>query len=54
LLKIQPFLTYFNFTGAVTPFKLSFGSTFYMIPFFMSYTYIWLYAGQAVASKAED
>ena len=52
--KIQTFLTDFNITGTVSPFKFSFGSTLYMIPFFMSYAYIWLYAGPAVASEAKE
>lgn len=52
--KIQPFLTDFNITGTISPFKFSLSSTLYMVPFFMSYAYIWLYAGPAVASEAKE
>ncbi|MCG3109152.1 hypothetical protein L3N51_01442 [Metallosphaera sp. J1] len=33
--------------------SFSLGSTVYMIPYFASYAYIWLYAGPAVASEAK-
>ena len=33
--------------------SFSWGSTIYMIPYFASYAYIWLYAGPAVASEAK-
>ena len=52
--KIQPFLTNFNITGTVTPFKFNLGSTIYMVPYFMSFAYIWLYAGPAVAAEAKE
>ncbi|QKQ99042.1 APC family permease [Metallosphaera tengchongensis] len=34
--------------------KFSWGSTIYMVPYFASFAYIWLYAGPAVASEAKD
>ena len=52
--KISTFLTEFNVTGTVTPFTFSLPATLYMVPFFMSYAYIWLYAGPAVAGEAKE
>ncbi|ACP36853.1 amino acid permease-associated region [Sulfolobus islandicus L.S.2.15] len=52
---IQPFLKDFNLT--VQPYKgptFSLSSTFYMIPYFASFAYIWLYAGPAVASEIKN
>ncbi|QGA53321.1 amino acid permease [Sulfolobus sp. E5-1-F] len=49
---IQPFLKDFNLTAQ--PYSgptFSLPATFYMIPYFASFAYIWLYAGPAVASE---
>ncbi|BCU70938.1 amino acid permease [Stygiolobus caldivivus] len=39
---------------STSPWSFSWGSTLYMIPFFLSFAYIWLYAGPAVASEAKE
>ncbi|BFI74893.1 APC family permease [Sulfurisphaera ohwakuensis] len=52
--RIPQFLTTFNITGTITPFHFSLPATLYMVPFFMSYAYIWLYAGPAVAGEAKE
>ncbi|AOL16912.1 amino acid permease [Sulfolobus sp. A20] len=52
---IQPFLKAFNLTA--TPYtgpRFSWSSTIYMIPYFASFAYIWLYAGPAVASEIKS
>lgn len=52
--KIEPLLNGFQISGSIQPFNFSLSSTLYMVPFFMSYAYIWLYAGPAVASEAKE
>lgn len=52
--KIEPLLNEFQISGSIQPFNFSLSSTLYMVPFFMSYAYIWLYAGPAVASEAKE
>lgn len=52
---ILPFLQAFNLTSTATqPYKgplFSLSATVYMIPYFASYAYIWLYAGPAVGAE---
>ncbi|WP_292000335.1 APC family permease [Caldivirga sp.] len=51
--SIGQFLRYFNLTNQSTYVGPSFSlpATLYMIPYFASYAYIWLYAGPAVAAE---
>ncbi|WP_338604098.1 amino acid permease [Sulfolobus tengchongensis] len=52
---IQPFIRDFNLT--VEPYTgptFSLPSTLYMIPYFASFAYIWLYAGPAVAAEIKS
>jgi len=52
---IQPFLRDFNLTAKpYTGPTFSFPATLYMIPYFASFAYIWLYAGPAVASEIKS
>ncbi|MEM4042633.1 MAG: amino acid permease [Saccharolobus sp.] len=53
--KIYPFIKSFNLT--VEPYTgptFSLSSTLYMIPYFASFAYIWLYAGPAVAAEIKS
>ncbi|ABW01652.1 amino acid permease-associated region [Caldivirga maquilingensis IC-167] len=54
--SIGQFLRYFNLTNqsAYTGPSFSLPATLYMIPYFASYAYIWLYAGPAVAAEIRD
>jgi amino acid transporter len=51
--EITRFLDYFKLTGQkpYTGPSFSLYSTLYMVPYFASYAYIWLYAGPAVAAE---
>jgi len=51
--EITPFLRYFNLTNQKPYTGPSFNlyTTLYMVPYFASFAYIWLYAGPAVAAE---
>ncbi|AWR96726.1 amino acid permease [Acidianus sulfidivorans JP7] len=53
--KILPFLEDFNLTPSTyTGPKFSLPATFYMVPYFASFAYIWLYAGPAVSAEIKS
>jgi Amino acid transporters len=53
--QIPNFISEFQLSPQNTsPWSFSWASTFYMIPFFLSFAYIWLYAGPAVAAEAKE
>ena len=52
--QLPVFIKEFDLQPSSTSWSFSWASTFYMIPFFLSFAYIWLYAGPAVASEAKE
>ena len=52
--ELRTFISDLSISPSSTSWSFSWLATLYMIPFFLSFAYIWLYAGPAVASEAKE
>lgn len=52
--ELRTFISDLSISPSSTSWSFTWLATLYMIPFFLSFAYIWLYAGPAVASEAKE